>query len=89
MEEEEDRSFVGSYKFHGFVQHVSSGSLRLSTSLGVNQRCAYQCGAAIPAIWAHNVHPFSELCAQIASRQLRYLSYVGNSGSSTDLLIYD
>ncbi|CAH2241371.1 jg15569 [Pararge aegeria aegeria] len=45
---------------------VSSGSLRrawcLPTSLGVAQRCAYQCGAATPAPWDPNAHPLPELC---------------------------
>ncbi|CAH2230842.1 jg15291 [Pararge aegeria aegeria] len=63
------RSLVGSSKFHGSVPLGSSGYLRraecrLSTSLGVDQRFAYQFGAAIPAPWDPNVHPFSELCAR-------------------------
>ncbi|CAH2236662.1 jg16489 [Pararge aegeria aegeria] len=89
------RSFVGSSKFHDFVPLGSSGYLRraycrLSTSLGADQRCAYQCGAAIPAHWGQNVHPFSELCARPLPLQLRYSSiYVGNSGSFTNLHISD
>ncbi|CAH2239884.1 jg4569 [Pararge aegeria aegeria] len=45
-------------------------------------------GAAIPAPWDSNVHPFSERCAPPIGTLASYsLSYVGNSGSSTDLHI--
>ncbi|CAH2244818.1 jg5168 [Pararge aegeria aegeria] len=80
------RSFVGSSKFLGFVPPGSSGYLRralcrLFASLEVDRRDATLTSAGLP---------FQHLGTPILPLQLHdSLSYVGNSGSSTDLHISD
>ncbi|CAH2264988.1 jg5051 [Pararge aegeria aegeria] len=46
---------------------------RLSTSLGVDQRCAYQCRAAIPALWDPNCAPPIATSASRLVEPWRYL----------------
>ncbi|CAH2216050.1 jg1279 [Pararge aegeria aegeria] len=56
-------------------------NIDFGTGLGVDQFCAYQCGAAIAAPWDPHVHPFSDVPRPLPLQLRDSLSYLSNSGS--------